>query len=105
MNGKNRETWKDNTYFQILQPVNKKINSLDGGEFFYSFCLYPRDLQPSGTTNFTEIEDIRFLFEINNEIIETMRLKNLNIDIKMWSCSYNIFMAISGFGALGFYGT
>lgn len=105
LNGKNREMWKDNTYFQILQPFNKKINSLDDGEFFYSFCLYPKDLQPSGTTNFTEIEDIRFLFEINNEIIDILKAENININIKMWTCSYNIFMAVSGFGALGFYGT
>jgi hypothetical protein len=105
LNGKVREKWKDNSYFQLLQPYNKKINALDGGEFFYGFCLYPKNLQPSGTTNFTEIEDIRFLFEINNDVVDILKEKNININIKMWSCSYNIFMSASGFGALGFYGT
>jgi hypothetical protein len=104
LNGKIRETWKDNNYFQILHPYNKKINALDNGEFFYGFCLYPKKLQPSGTTNFTEIEDIRFLFEINSEVIDILKAKNININIKMWTCTYNIFMCASGFGALGFYG-
>jgi hypothetical protein len=104
LNGKVRETWKDNDYFQLLQPYNKKINALGNGEFFYGFCLYPKKLQPSGTTNFTEIEDIRFLFEINSEVIDILKAKNININIKMWTCTYNIFMCASGFGALGFYG-
>lgn len=104
LNGKIRETWKDNSYFQILQPYNKQINALDNGCFFYGFCLYPKNLQPSGTTNLTEIEDIRFLFEINDDIIDILKIDNMDIKIKMWTCSYNIFITASGFGALGFYG-
>ena len=81
LNGKVRETWRDNSYFQILQPHNKKINSLDNGEFFYGFCLYPKNLQPSGTTNFTEIEDIRFLFEINDTAIDILKEYFINTSL------------------------
>lgn len=104
-NGNEREKWKDNTYFQTLQPLNKKVNPLDSGEYMYGMCLFPRELQPSGATNFSEIEDVSFFFEINPDIIKQLEQRNIMIKIKMWECSYNLFIAMSGFGALGFYGT
>lgn len=102
-NGKTREQWKDGTYFQILQPYNKCVNALDSGEALYAMCLFPRILQPSGATNLSQIEDLSFYFEINKQIVNLMKTTGVKIKITMWECSYNIFVAISGFGALRFY--
>lgn len=103
-NGKVREQWKDNIYFQILQSINKDVNPLDQGEYFYSFCLHPRLLQPSGATNLTEISDINFLFELSQDIVSQLRSNGIGIKITMWACTYNVFVTMSGFGALRFYG-
>jgi hypothetical protein len=104
-NGKTREQWKDKTYFQILQPYNKYLKALDSGEALYSMCLFPKLLQPSGATNLSQIDDLSFYFEINKKIVDLMKTTGLKIKITMWECSYNIFVAMSGFGALRFYAT
>lgn len=103
LNGKSREKWKDSPYYRLVQPWNKYVNSLDPGEFFYSFCLFPGLLQPSGTTNFSEIDNLTFYFEINEEIANLMKTTGIKLRIMMWECSYNLFVAMSGFGALRFY--
>jgi hypothetical protein len=103
LNGKSREKWKDSTYFRTVQPINKFLKTLDSGEAFYSFCLFPGLLQPSGTTNFTEIDNLTFYMEINQVIADLMKTAGIKLRIMMWECSYNIFVAMSGFGALRFY--
>lgn len=102
-NNKEREGWRDNTFYQVLHPYNRLIAPLNSGEYFYSFCLFPGLLQPSGATNLSAIEDITFLMEVNEELVGLMNNIGLKIKIQMWECSYNIFVAISGFGALRFY--
>lgn len=102
-NGKDREKWKDRFFYQIYHPWNKEVNALDDDEYLYAFCLFPGDKQPSGTTNLTHIEEFIMYFEINDQIIELMRRDEIDIKIKVWECSYNIFVAMSGFGALEFY--
>jgi hypothetical protein len=80
-----------------------KFQALDPGESLYSFCLFPGLLQPSGTTNFTEIDNLTFYMEINEYVANLMRTAGIKLRIMMWECSYNIFVAMSGFGALRFY--
>lgn len=104
-NGKPREDWKDTMYSQNLQPYNKKANGLDSGEYMYGFCLFANQLQPSGTTNFSEINRFYFNIELNPEIAQLMKKTNLKIKIMMWECSYNVFVAMSGFCGLRFYGS
>jgi len=103
LNGKSREKWKDSTYFRTVQPINKFLKTLDSGEAFYSFCLFPGLLQPSGATNFTEIDNLTFYMEINQVIADLMKTAGIKLRIMMWECSYNLFVAMSGFGALRFY--
>ena len=67
-NSKTREQWKDNAYFQILQPYNKYVNALDSGEALYSMSIFPRLLQPSGTSNLSQIDNMTLYMEINNQI-------------------------------------
>lgn len=97
-----REKWHDSSFYQLLQPYNKNIGSLDVDEGIYTMCLYPKLLQPSGATNLTQIADIVFHIKINDDIIKIM--KNNKLKITMWACTYNIFVAYGGFAALLFYG-
>lgn len=104
-NGKTREQWKESSYYQYLQEYNKNINGLDFGEGIYSFSLYPKLNQPSGATNLSNVDNVSFYFELSDEIITLMTTTGVKIKITVWECSYNIFVAFSGFGALRFYGT
>jgi hypothetical protein len=41
--------------------------------------------------------------DLTNEIIEKyITQKELTLEIKTWSCSYNLFMVMSGIGAIMF---
>jgi hypothetical protein len=103
-NSKIREQWKDNIFYQIYQPYNKHVMSLDSGEYMYSFALLPGMVfQPSGTTNLSQIEDLSFFMEIKKIIANMMKKTGLKIEVKMWECSQNLFVTMSGFGALRFY--
>jgi hypothetical protein len=68
-------------------------------------CLFPSLLQPSGATNLSQINDMSFYFDINPYIINLMKTTGVKLKVTMWECSYNIFVAMSGFGALRFYST
>ena len=102
--GQIREHWKDESFYRLLQPLNKGINSLDAGEFFYGMCLYPKLLQPSGATNLSMIENVTFCMQVEDDIVRLMRKNGVTIKVTMWSCSYNIFATIGGIAGLRFYG-
>lgn len=102
-NGKTREQWKDYTYYQLLQPYNRCVNGLDSGEGLYTMCLFPKLLQPSGASNLSKVDDVNFYLELNEQIVSLMKSSGVKLKISMWECSYNIFVAMSGFGALRFY--
>ncbi len=104
LNDKTREDWKDMSYFQNLQPYNKKIQSLTGGHGIYSFALFPRNLQPSGTTNFSYIDTAVLRVELTDSI-KTLDSDDIEITYQVWACTYNIFVTMSGIGALLFYGS
>jgi len=101
--GKAREQWKSYNYYQNLTPYNRQIRTLDKNEFIYSLCLFPKMLQPSGTTNFSLLNDIELCLKLNNTFIQNMKTNDYKLRIYMWACNYNIFVNISGFGALRFF--
>jgi hypothetical protein len=102
-NGRDREHYKDEGYYTTVVPYEKHIPSLNEGEYIYSFALFPLLLQPSGTANFEHIEECSLQMDLTNEIIEKyITQKELTLEIKTWSCSYNLFMVMSGIGAIMF---
>jgi hypothetical protein len=104
-NGRLREGWKDTIYYQILQPLNRNAKPLNPGEAIYAFCLHLRDYQPSGATNLTHIDSVRVNVTLKDDILNLMSTENLEIKWRVWGCTNNVFVTMSGFGALLFYGT
>jgi hypothetical protein len=52
-------------YFNIFQPLIYHKVSPDDGINMYSFCLEPKQHQPTGACNFSKITDIRFFMTID----------------------------------------
>ena len=68
MNGTPRLSMRSSDYFYLLQNYQNHSNEPYSGVFTYSFALFPEDEQPSGTCNFSKIDDLQMLIQVNKEV-------------------------------------
>ena len=57
LNGQDRFSEREGTYFDLVQPFQHHTRSPDTGINVYSFALRPEEHQPSGTCNFSRIDN------------------------------------------------
>ena len=57
LNGQDRFTEREGSYFNFVQPYQHHTNTPATGINVYSFALKPEDLQPSGSCNFSRIDN------------------------------------------------
>ena len=60
----------------------------------YSFCLKPEEHQPSGTCNFSRIDDVRLE-------IKTMTSTSAT-EMHVYAVNYNVLRIMSGMGGLAY---
>jgi len=101
-NNNDRFKSRQSSYFRITQPyyhhnggdTHDMVNENERGYIYtYSFALNPEELQPSGTCNFSRIDDPRLILEMNTSI-------GLTKSIRIYSIYYNILNITSGMGSL-----
>lgn len=86
---------KKSKWLSACNSFNYHSNSPNDYIYAYSFSLNPEDKQPSGSCNFTNINDSRFNFRFKNII-------NKSINLYIFSKNYNIFRIFEGTGGLAF---
>jgi len=88
----------NNIHYTNLQIYLNKYCSSQSGINMFSFCLNPIEYQPSGSINFSQIDDIYIQFTLN---------KNINyqntVGIRAYGLQYNIFKINNGLGGLAFF--
>ena len=57
LNGQDRFSEREGTYFDLVQPYQHHTRTPDTGINVYSFALRPEEHQPSGTCNFSRIDN------------------------------------------------
>ena len=67
------------------------------GIYYYSFGLNPIDLQPSGSMNFSKIDDSYLQFKMN----PIVTYQN-PVNVRCYGIQYNLFRVSNGIGGLGF---
>lgn len=101
--GIDREAWKDEIYFTNSQSILHGGNTLDNGEYMYSFSLYPFIYQPSGTINYSEISDSILLINFTKKILcEIIMNGKLNGKIEVWGREISILRIMSGMAGFAF---
>ena len=85
-------------HYSYLQNYQSKFNSPQKGLYSYSFCLNPNSYQPSGSLNFSKIDDAYLQLTMNKLI----NYQN-PITIKLYGIQYNLFRVIDGLGGLAYY--
>jgi hypothetical protein len=96
-NGKDLFKEINHTYFNKIIPYQKYLNSVDIGYYVYSFSLNPKEIQPSGSINFSKIDDSYLQLKLN----KIVNYQN-PISFKCYAVQYNLLRISYGIGGLVF---
>jgi Large eukaryotic DNA virus major capsid protein/Major capsid protein N-terminus len=92
LNGHDRFEQRDGNYFNYVQPYQHFSNTPADGINVYSFALKPEDHQPSGTCNFSRIDNATLNVSVVDGAVATDEDSNLNI----YTVNYNVLRVMSG---------
>ena len=94
LNGQDRFKEQRGKYFNQYQPYVYHAGTPYPGIYCYSFALQPEDHQPTGTCNFSRID--------NAQVAINMKANYTTPIQKMFAVNYNILRIQSGMGGLAF---
>ena len=77
----------DMNYYTYLMSYKFLNNILPEGLYYYSFCLYPEESQPSGAFNLRQIKGKQYKLELNTNYLTELNnlIKTLTRMLKMWN--------------------
>ena len=93
LNGQDRFKEQGSKYFNAVQPYNHHSGSPMPGIYSYSFALKPEEHQPTGTCNFSRID---------NAQVAINAASGTNATLNMFAVNYNVLRIQSGMGGLAF---
>ena len=94
LNGQDRFKEQYGKYFNQVQPYYHHTGNPYAGIYVYSFALQPEEHQPTGTCNFSRID--------NAQVWVALKSGGLSNIQKMFAVNYNILRIQSGMGGLAF---
>ncbi len=95
LNGQDRFANQPGKYFNQVQPFYHHTGTPYPGIYCYSFALQPEEHQPTGTCNFSRID--------NAQVAVTLKsLAFSSLQQRMFAVNYNILRIQSGMGGLAF---
>ena len=97
-NGQDRFKDQPGKYFTSLQPSWHHTGNPYPGISCYSFALKPEEHQPTGTCNFSRIDNAQVDVRVKAGITSASAANTL----EMWAVNYNVLRIQSGMGGLAF---
>ena len=98
LNGQDRFSEREGTYFDLVQPFQHHTRSPDTGINVYSFALRPEEHQPSGTCNFSRIDNATLQLVLSNATVEGTNTAK----VRVYAVNYNVLRVMSGMGGLAY---
>ena len=92
LNGIDRFYDRDASYFRLVQPLHCKQKVPSKHIYLYSFSLNPRKYQPSGSCNFSKIDDAELIF--------TSKQSYTNQKLSVYAVNYNVLVVSNGMAGL-----
>ena len=96
LNGHDRFSERDASYFRLIQPLQAGHRIPEKNVYVYSFALKPEEHQPSGTCNFSRIDNAQMNFSSG------VGATNKSRDVKVYAVNYNVLRIMSGMGGLAY---
>jgi len=95
LNGHDRFQERLGSYFNLVQPYQHHTNIPPTGINVYSFALKPEEHQPSGSCNFSRIDNATLQLQLTPK-------SALGSKIRVYAINYNVLRIMSGMGGLAY---
>jgi len=116
LNGQDRFTERAGDYFNYVQPYNHHTRTPHVGINVYSFGLKPEEHQPSGTCNFSRIDNANLFLTVTDNTVQrgkfnlqsglltenTTTLTSSSAKVRIYATNYNVLRIMSGMGGLAY---
>ena len=98
LNGQDRFSEREGTYFDIVQPFQHHTRHPDTGINVYSFALRPEEHQPSGTCNFSRIDNAVLQLVLSSPTVSGTNTAK----VRVYAVNYNVLRVMSGMAGVAY---
>jgi len=98
LNGQDRFSERLGTYFDQVQPFQHHTASPDTGVNVYSFALRPEEHQPTGSCNFSRIDNASLQLVVSANAVGG----NKTAKVRVYAINFNVLRVMSGMGGLAY---
>lgn len=96
LNNQSRFSGREARYFRLVQPWQFHTDIPDSYVYCYSFAIHPEDAQPSGSANFSRIDTVDLIFDLQSA------LSTESVDAIVFATSWQVFRYRGGLGGIAF---
>jgi len=98
LNGQDRFSEREGTYFDVVQPYQHHTRAPDTGINVYSFALRPEEHQPSGSCNFSRIDNATLQLVLSSNTVGGTNTAK----VRVYATNYNVLRVMSGMAGVAY---
>jgi hypothetical protein len=98
LNGQDRFSEREGSYFDVVQPWQHHTRAPDTGINIYSFALRPEEHQPSGTCNFSRIDNAVLQLVLSSNTVSGSKTAK----VRVYAVNYNVLRVMSGMAGVAY---
>ena len=98
LNGQDRFSEREGSYFDVVQPFQHHTRAPDTGINLYSFALRPEEHQPSGSCNFSRIDNATLQLVLSSGTVGGVSTAK----VRVYALSYNVLRVMSGMAGVAY---
>ena len=98
LNGQDRISEREGSYFDVVQPFQHHTRAPDTGINVYSFALRPEEHNPSGTCNFSRIDNATLQLVLSSGTVAGVATAK----VRVYAYSYNVLRVMAGMAGIAY---
>ena len=98
LNGQDRFSEREGSYFDVVQPWQHHTRAPDTGINVYSFALRPEEHQPSGSCNFSRIDNAVLQLVLSSPTVAG----TATAKVRVYAVNYNVLRVMSGMAGVAY---
>ena len=98
LNGQDRFSEREGSYFDVVQPYQHHTRAPDTGICVYSFALRPEEHQPSGSCNFSRIDNAVLQLILSAPTVSG----TATAKVRVYAVNYNVLRVMSGMAGVAY---